>query len=95
MKLLQQQISELAVNHHSLSSWKLQIKIIPGVCVFCFFCTGLQQAMEHCRERIHSLEETKGLLEERLSKLSNDVKLLQQQISELEHEVCKFNIYSG
>ena len=51
--------------------------------------------MEHCHERIHSLEETKGLLEERLSKLSNDVKLLQQQISELEHEVCKFNIYSG
>ena len=84
----------LTVNHHSLSSWKLQIKIIPGVFCF-FFCTGLQQAMEHCHERIHSLEETKGLLEERLSKLSNDVKLLQQQISELEHEVCKFNIYSG
>lgn len=57
------------------------------------FCTGLQQTIEQGHERIHSLEETKGLLEERLTKLLNDMKLLQQQISTLQHEVCsKFRI---
>ena len=62
--------------------------IMPGA-----FCTGLQQTIEQGHERIHSLEKTKGHLEERLTKLSNDVKLLQQQISTLQHEVCsKFRI---